>query len=154
MTVISQHISYTEATRSSTARRHGLENNPPSAVLSAMRVTAEMVFEPVRRYFNVPLFISSFYRSEQINQLIGGSAKSQHCRGQAIDIDADVYGGINNTQLFDYIRDNIEFDQLIWEFSNPDGSPAWVHVSFNLGHNRRQVLFAQKVNGRTIYKPL
>jgi zinc D-Ala-D-Ala carboxypeptidase len=154
MKIISRHISYAEATRSDTARRLGLKNDPPPAVLSAMRVTAETVFEPVRRYFNVPLFISSFYRSAQVNARIGSSAASQHCLGQAIDIDADVFGDVTNTQLFDWIRDNLEFDQLIWEFSNPDGSPAWVHVSYNLGHNRNQVLLAQKVEGRTVYKRL
>ncbi len=154
MTRISQHISYAEATRSDTARRLGLKNDPPPNILSAMRLTAEMVFEPARLHFGVPLYIGSFYRSPEVNAAIGGSRNSQHCRGLAIDIDADVFGGITNTQLFDWIRDNLEFDQLIWEFSNPDGSPAWVHVSYNLGHNRNQVLIAQKVEGRTVYKRL
>jgi zinc D-Ala-D-Ala carboxypeptidase len=154
MDKISRHISFAEATRSAAARRYGLKNDPPPNVLAAMRVTAEMVFEPARKHFGVPMYISSFYRSALVNSHIGGSTNSQHCRGQAIDIDADVFGGITNTQLFDWIRDNVEFDQLIWEFSNPDGSPAWVHVSFNLGNNRNQVLLAQKVEGRTIYKRL
>jgi zinc D-Ala-D-Ala carboxypeptidase len=159
MKIISRHISYAEATRSDTARRLGLKNDPPPAVLSAMRVTAEMVFEPARQHFGVPLYISSFYRSPMVNSQIGGSTNSQHCRGMAIDIDAGFdfaqpARSVNNTKLFDWIRDNLEFDQLIWEFSNPDGSPAWVHVSYNLGHNRNEVLLAQKVEGRTIYKRL
>ena len=152
MNRISQNISYAEATRSNAAQRYGLKNDPPPNILSAMRVTAEMVFQPARQHFGVPMFISSFYRSPEVNRRIGGSANSQHCTGQAIDIDADVYGGITNTELFEWLRKNVCFDQLIWEFSNPDGTPAWVHVSYNLGKNRGQVLKAYKVNNQTKYK--
>jgi zinc D-Ala-D-Ala carboxypeptidase len=149
---ISDHISLKEATHSSTAKRKGIDNNPTEDHLCNMQDTALNVFEPVRDYFGVPIGITSFYRSEALNEAIGGSKTSQHSRGEAIDLDADVYGGVTNAEIFDYISENVDYDQLIWEFGNDD-QPDWVHVSFNTkGKCRNQRLKAARVNGKTVYQ--
>jgi len=116
---ISEHISIKEATRSNTAERLGIDNFPDSPTLANMQALAENVFEPLRKHFGHPIYITSFYRSSELNKAIGGSSKSQHCKGQAIDID-DVIGSSTNADFFNYIKDNLEFDQLIWEFGNDD----------------------------------
>jgi zinc D-Ala-D-Ala carboxypeptidase len=146
---ISKHISIKEATRSNTAERLGIDNFPSSPTLVNMQALAENVFEPLREHFGHPIYITSFYRSPELNKAIGGSSKSQHCKGQAIDID-DVIGGSKNADFFNYIKDNLEFDQLIWEFGNDD-SPSWVHVSYNASNNRGNILKAIKENGKTKY---
>lgn len=117
-----------------------------------MQLVAELVFEPVRAHFGVPIFVSSFFRSPELNKAIGGARNSQHCTGEAIDLDADVFGGVSNAEVFDYIRRNLIFDQLIWEFGTAR-NPEWVHVSYTAGVNRKQVLKALKVEGRTKYVP-
>jgi hypothetical protein len=113
---------------------------------------AEKVFQPIRDHFGVPIRISSGYRSAALNKAIGGSLSSQHCSGEAIDIDMDGTS-ITNKQVFDFIKDNLIFDQIIAEF--PDkGNPAWVHVSYkSTGTQRKQVLVAKKISGKTIYIP-
>ena len=151
MTRISKYISYKEATKSQTAIRHGLDNTPTPAHLEAMQYVATEIFDPVRIYFGVPIGVSSFYRGPVLNQFIGGSKRSQHKIGEAIDIDADIYGEVTNKQIFDYIRLNLEFDQMIWEFGTNE-EPAWVHVSkTKRRENRNQILVASKVKGRTVY---
>ena len=151
---LSQYLSYTEATRSQTAVRKGIINKPGSKELSAMKYIAAMVFDKVREYIGGPLFASSFFRSPKLNEAIGGSTTSQHCKGEAIDIDADYFGVSNNRDIFFYILMNLPFDQLIWEFGD-DEHPAWVHVSLKRTcTNRGQVLRAYKgKNGITRYKP-
>ena len=146
---VSDNITYKEALHSNTAKRLGIENAPDEFTFETMQITAEHVFEPVRKHFNEPIYISSFYRCEELNKAIGGSSKSQHCKGEAIDID-DVYSKATNADFFNYIKDKLEFDQLIWEFGN-DESPDWVHVSYSLGNNRMRILKAIKENGRTKY---
>jgi len=148
---ISDHISYKEATRSNTATKHGITNAPTEAQLISMEVLAEKIFEPVRTHFGVPLYISSFFRSGDLNKRIGGSSTSQHCMGQAVDIDADVYGKVTNKEIFDYIAENLDYDQLIWEFGS-DKEPAWIHVSYvSPFDNRNRKLRANKVNSRSAY---
>lgn len=146
---ISDHISLKEAIRSNTAKRLGIDNMPDNETLVTMQITAQHVFEPLRQHFNEPIYISSFYRCKELNTAIGGSSKSQHCKGEAIDID-DVYSKATNADFFNYIKDRLEFDQLIWEFGD-DESPDWVHVSYSLGNNRMRILKAIKENGRTKY---
>lgn len=146
---ISEHISMKEALRSNTAKRLGIDNMPDNDTLVTMQITAEHIFEPLRNKFNEPIYISSFYRSPELNKAIGGSSSSQHCKGEAIDID-DVYSKASNADFFNYIKDKLEFDQLIWEFGN-DENPDWVHVSYSLGKNRMRILKAIKENGRTKY---
>ena len=146
---ISEHISLKEAVRSNTAERLSISNMPDNETLITMQITSEHVFEPLRNHFNEQIYVSSFYRSPELNQAIGGSKTSQHCLGEAIDID-DVYSKATNADFFNYIKDRLEFDQLIWEFGN-DNNPAWVHVSYRLGNNRMRVLKAIKEKGKTKY---
>lgn len=149
--MVSKNISYKEATRSSTAKRLGIDNTPDAEQFSNMIHVAENVFQPLREHFGVPIYISSFFRSEALNRAIGGSSSSSHMKGEAIDLDADVFGKISNGVIFNYIKDNLEFDQLIWEFG--DGkNPDWVHVSLSKENNRGQILVAKRVDGKTIYE--
>lgn len=148
--MISKHISEKEATKSITALRLGLDNTPDGDTINNMKIIAESVFEVLREYVGGPIKINSFYRSTTLNQAIGGSTRSQHCKGQAIDID-DIYGYKTNKEMFDYIKDNIDFDQLIWEFGNED-NPDWVHVSYvSKESNRNRVLKAVRDDGKTKY---
>ena len=148
---LSEHLTLAEVTKSQTATRLGIDNDPDAHQLAALKAIAEHIFEPVRNHFGVPIGISSGLRSKALNQAIGGSSRSQHCHGQALDIDADIYGGINNRNIFRYIQNHLDFDQLIWEFGD-DNNPAWVHVSFTDDDtNRGQTLRAIKENGKTKY---
>jgi hypothetical protein len=113
-----------------------------------MKALAENVFEPLRVANKKPIYISSFFRSPELNKKIGGSTTSQHCSGEAMDIDADVYGGMTNAEMFHFIKDNLDFDQLIWEFGT-DSNPDWVHVSFRKGNNRKNIIRAVSSGGRT-----
>lgn len=150
MVKISKHISYKEATRSATALRLGIDNVPNEYELQNMEIVAKKVFEPLREAVNVPIKINSFFRSEKLNKAIGGSSKSQHCQGRAIDID-DVYGNVSNAYMFYYIKDNLDFDQLIWEFGTDD-NPDWVHVSYvDEDSNRKRCLKAVREDGKTKY---
>ena len=115
-----------------------------------MKLLATKVFEPLRQWVGGPIKINSFYRGPELNKAIGGSSKSQHCHGQAIDID-DTYGHKTNAEMFNYIKDNLEFDQMIWEFGDNE-NPNWVHVSYvNPGENRNRCLVAFRKDGRTQY---
>jgi len=146
---ISQYISYKEAVHSDTARRKGIRNTPNEQQLEAMKLLANKVFEPLRKFIGEPIRVNSFFRSITLNRLIGGSSTSQHTKGEAIDLDA-MNGGTNKT-LFDYIRDHLEYDQLIWEFGT-DNEPDWIHVSYTSTRpNRYQMLRATRKQGKTIY---
>ena len=153
MNRISKHITYKEATRSVTALRLGIENKPSEYELQNMELIAEKVFEPLREAVNSPIKINSFYRSEELNKAIGGSSRSQHCQGRAIDID-DFYGYVSNSYMYYYIKDNLDFDTLIWEFGT-DTNPDWVHVSYvDEDFNRKRCLLAYKEDGKTKYKDI
>jgi zinc D-Ala-D-Ala carboxypeptidase len=153
MTSISKHITLAEAIKSQTAVRKGIDNTPTEEHLVNMKHIAENVFEPIREYFKVPIGISSFYRGPKLNKAIGGSKTSQHVNGEAMDIDADIFGKITNMQIFNYIKDNLLFDQLIFEFGTKD-NPDWVHVSLKRnGPNRKQILRAVKQGTKTVYIP-
>lgn len=140
---ISKHITYNEATKSQTAIKHGIDNIPNSCELIKLKGVAENIFEPLRERYGVPIAVTSFFRSKVLNKKIGGASKSQHCKAEAIDIDADVFGVITNKQIFDFIKDNLDFDKLIWEFGDKL-EPNWVHCSYVKGNNRRQVLVAYR----------
>lgn len=148
--MISNHISYYEGTYSPTAVAKGLNNEPSLNQLKAMRLVAVKCFEPLRMWANVPLSINSFFRGKELNAAIGGSSTSQHCKGEAIDIDGK--GKISNAKIFHFLKENVEFDQLISEFP-VNGEPAWVHVSYSEMGNRGQILVASKVKGKTVYTP-
>lgn len=151
---LSKHLSLAEVTRSETAKRKGISNQPTPEHLENFKLLAEKVFEPIRLHFNAPIHISSGYRSAALNKAIGGAKTSQHCSGEAIDIDMDgSANGITNKEVFEFIKANLEFDQLIWEMGN-DSNPDWVHVSYeSSGKQRKQVLKAVKKGGTTSYIP-
>jgi len=138
---ISKHITLTEATKSQTAIRKGIDNTPNESQIESMKLVAEMCFEPLREWYGKPIGISSFFRSAALNRAVKGSPRSQHCKGQAIDIDADVFNnGITNRDIYQWLVDNVDFDQIIWEYGD-DNNPAWVHVSYvGNGKNRKQQL--------------
>lgn len=148
--MISKHISEKEATKSVTALRLGIDNTPDGDTLNNMKIVAEKLFEPLREYVGGAIKINSFYRSSALNEAIGGSTRSQHCKGQAIDID-DIYGHKTNKEMFVWIKDNLDFDQMIWEFGNED-NPDWVHVSYiSEDKNRNRILKAVRDEGKTKY---
>jgi hypothetical protein len=151
---LSKHLSLAEVTRSDTAKRKGVSNMPTPEHLENFKLLAEKVFEPIREHFKVPIHISSGYRSKELNKAIGGSSSSQHLLGQAIDIDMDgTPNGVTNKMVFDFIKNNLSFDQLIFEFGTKD-APDWVHVSYeSTGKQRKQVLRAVKSGGKTSYVP-
>lgn len=148
---ISKHLSLAEVIRSETAKRKGISNMPTEEHLDNFKALADNVFEKIRTHFGVPIHISSGYRSKELNKLIGGSSTSQHCFGEAIDIDMDgSASGVTNADIFNYIKDNLEHDQLIWE-GGTDKNPDWVHVSYSKKKNRKQRLKAVIKNGKTSY---
>mgnify|MGYP003151409885 CR=1 FL=1 len=148
--MISKHISEKEGSKSVTAIRLGIDNTPDGDTLNNMRLVAEKIFEPLREFVGGPIKINSFYRSTALNEAIGGSSRSQHCQGRALDLD-DIYGHKTNKQMFEWIKENLNFDQMIWEFGNED-NPDWVHVSYvSEDKNRNRVLKAVRDNGKTKY---
>ena len=149
--MISEHISYKEGVYSNTATRRGIDNTPNDEQLKNMELIADEVFEPLRNYVGGPIKINSLFRCPELNTAIGGSSKSQQCKGQAIDID-DTYGRMTNAEMYHWIKDHLEFDQMIWEFGDDD-NPNWVHISYvSLEDNRNRCLKAYKDNGKTKYK--
>ena len=147
---ISKHISYHEGIRSNTALRLNINNTPDDYHLSNMENLARQLFEPLREWVGGPIKITSFYRSDKLNKAIGGSSRSQHCQGRAIDLD-DTFGHKTNAEMFNYIKENLSFDKMIWEFGDDD-NPAWVHVSYDSpDSNRGKTYKAVSKNGRTTY---
>ena len=142
---ITAHFNLAEFTRSESAKRHGVSNEPTPEHLQNIKILCEKVLEPIRLKFG-PINISSGYRSKVLNHYISGSLRSQHCEGKAADLDMDDMGGVTNKQIFEYIKNELEFDQLINEFNY-----GWIHVSYNQGKNRNQILNASKVNNKTVY---
>ena len=151
--MLSKHVSLVEFCHSDTAKRQGIDNSIKDPVhLASAKLLCEKIFEPIREHFGKPIHVSSGYRSMALNRAVKGSGSSQHCKGQAMDVDADRYGGMTNKEIFDYIRMNLDFDQLIWEFGS-DTNPDWVHVSYS-SKNRKQILRAVKSKKGTLYKPV
>ena len=149
---LSKNLTLREVTKSNTANRLGIDNTPEEFDIKNLRAIAEEVFQPLRDHFGVPLFVSSGFRSKKLNKAIGGSKYSQHMVGEALDIDADVYGSVTNRELFMFIKENLIFDQLIWEFGDDD-TPNWVHVSYkDKGQNRKQVKRAYRDSKGVYYK--
>ena len=139
---LSAHDTLAEFQSSPTATTHGIKNEMNESQIASAKLLCENVFEPLRIHLNTPIQISSGFRSTQLNKMIKGSSTSQHCKGEAMDIKIGAKG-------FNFIKDKLNFDQLIWEFGN-DENPQWVHVSYSK-RNRKQVLKATKKNGKTIY---
>ena len=148
---ISEHISYKEATTSATALRMGLDNTPGPEQLKCMHEIGRDLFEPLREWGGGPIKITSMFRGEPVNTAIGGSKRSQHMKGQALDLD-DTFGHKTNAEMYHYIKDNLDFDQLIWEFGDEE-NPNWIHVSYVTHRpNRKKLTVALKKNGKTVYE--
>ena len=148
MSNISKHITLKEATYSATGEAKKIDNSPTAEHLASMKLLAEKVFEPVREWYGKPIKINSFYRSKALNMAIPGSSlTSQHSKGEAMDMDT----ASDNKKIFEYIKNNLDFDQMIWEFGTTE-NPDWVHVSYKALGNRKQILRAKKVNGKSIYE--
>lgn len=148
---ISKYVSYDEVVRSNTAIKKGIDNTPNAEQLCRIITLCKKVFDPLRTWVGGRVKVNSVFRSKKLNSIIGGSKNSQHManKGAAIDID-DIYGHKTNLEMFHYIKDNLEFDQLIYEFGDYN-NPAWLHISYNEGNNRNRVLIATKINKKTTY---
>jgi len=150
---LSAHLSVAEYIKSDTAKRKQISNEMTPAHLENAKILAEKIFEPIRLHFGKPIYLSSGYRSEALNTAVGGSLTSHHCMAFAMDLDQDDRGnGVTNRMVFDFIKANLNFDQLIWEFGT-DQNPDWVHVSYVGAGNRKQVLKAIKSGKTTKYIP-
>lgn len=152
---LSKYFTLAELTPSATAKRLGIKNEPTPAHLECLKGLATNVLDKVREHFGKPIWVSSGYRSKALNDATpGSSATSQHCSGEAADLDQDGRGtGVSNKMVFDYIKDHLTFDQLIYEYGT-DANPDWVHVSWeSTGKQRKQVLRCTRVNGKPVYTP-
>jgi zinc D-Ala-D-Ala carboxypeptidase len=148
---LSKNLSLAEVTRSNTARAKGLDNTPTNKEIANFILLAENIFQPIRDHFKAAIIISSGYRGKALNKAIGGSTNSQHCKGEAIDINQGKRK-VTNKMVFEYIKSDLPFDQLIYEFGN-GVEPDWVHVSYSSSKKQRgQILRAVKVNGKTEYQ--
>jgi putative chitinase len=150
---LSEHFNLREFTKSETAIRKRIDNTPNAQHANNLKVVCEKILEPVRKHFGKPVRINSGYRGPALNAAVGGSNKSQHCNGEAVDFEID---GLPNPDLAKWVADNCEFDQIILEFYDPKEGPnsGWVHASYtSSGTNRKQKLTAVTVNGKTVYKP-
>ena len=150
MTMLTNNFSLHEMIKSETASRRDMDNYPHSdEIIANLTVLCEQVLQPLRDAYGVGIKVNSGYRSLDVNAAVGGSRTSDHCKGQAADIEI---AGVPNAELAQYIADNFEFTQLILEFYTqgiPDS--GWVHVSYDSNNLKRQVMTAVRQNGRTVY---
>lgn len=146
---ISKHVTFLQATKSTTSKRLNIDNIPNDIQIDNMKRISSEIYDKIYDYIlslnKERIWISSFFRSEELNKRIGGSKNSQHCKGEAIDIDSSY----SNSEIFNYIRLNLNFDQLIAEFKQ-NNEPSWIHVSLSK-NNRKQVLISVKENKKTKY---
>jgi hypothetical protein len=143
---LSKHVTRSEFERSDVATKFGIPNSMNEAQLKSAIALCENVFEPIRAKVGKPIRINSGFRSLAVNKRIGGASSSQHCKGEAMDLD------LTSRELFEWIIKNVEYDQAIYEFGD-DKNAAWFHISYRKGNNRRQALRAIKVGGATQYVP-
>lgn len=149
---LSKNLSLNEVVKSNTATRRGIDNTPTEEHLKNLKYVAEKVFQPIREHFGVPIYISSGYRSQELNEAIGGSPRSFHSHGMALDLDQDGRNkGVSNADVFYYIKDNLQFTELIWEFGD-EINPNWVHVAIAPGReDEKKIKIAERVNNKTTY---
>ncbi len=149
---LSKYVSLKEVTRSNTATRKGIDNTPTKEQIERLVLLSEKVFDPLREWVGGAVKINSGFRSGELNMAIGGSSTSQHCAhvGAAFDID-DTFGHATNSEMFNYIKENLSYDQMIWEFGD-ENNPSWVHVSYvSEEKNRKEVLIAKKNSKNKTY---
>jgi zinc D-Ala-D-Ala carboxypeptidase len=144
---LTKNFTLKEMCESTTAIRLGIDNTPSDIAIKSLLLLCKNVLQPLRDHIGESIKVSSGYRSPALNKKIGGSKSSQHCLGQA----ADISCGERTAELYEYIKNNLIFDQLIWEFGT-DENPDWVHVSYSSTNNRKECLRAYKVNGKTVYQ--
>ena len=151
MTQLTKNFSLAELTKSETALRHDMDNTPGAVEIANLTELAGKVLQPVRDHFGKGVKVNSGFRHPEVNAKVGGSKTSDHCKGQAADIEIP---GVANAELAEWVRDNLEFTQLILEFYTP-GIPdsGWVHVSYDPGNLKKQVMTATKQGGKTVYLP-
>ena len=149
---LSKNLTLAEMVNSATAKRLGIDNHPTPEHFENMKFLAVKVFQPIRNHFGVPIFISSGYRSEALNKNTKGASRtSQHSKGQAMDIDMDNTS-ISNKQVFDFIKDNLDYTQLIAELPI-NGKISWVHVGYDKNNLKKQILVAKKIKNKMTYIP-
>lgn len=148
---LSKYLTLEEAIYSNTAKKYGIDNNPTLALLEVMKYTATNVYDALYDHFKGNIRLNSFYRSPKLNTKIGGATKSQHTLGEAVDISGK--NGVTNTQIFEWAKANLKFDQIITEFPDANGVPAWIHISIKKDSARKSILLAKKVKGKTVYIP-
>lgn len=150
---LSKNLSLSEVIYSQTAIRRDIDNSPTNTHIENLKYLAEKVFQPIREHFGVPIYISSGYRSQALNEAIGGSKTSFHSHGMALDLDQDGRNrGVSNADVFYYIKDNLQFTELIWEFGD-ENNPNWVHVAIAKGREEeKKIKIAEKINNKTQYK--
>lgn len=148
---LTENFTLSEMTKSETALRHGLDNTPGDTEIANLKRLAENVLQPIRNNYKRGVKVNSGYRAPNVNAAVGGSKTSDHCRGQAADIEIP---GVANAELAEWISKNLKFTQLILEFYTP-GIPdsGWVHVSYDPANLKCQVMTAMRENGKTVYKP-
>ncbi len=145
---LSTHFTLKEMTFSPTAIKKGIDNTPNAQAIKNLQALCEKVLEPLRSHIGGPIKVSSGYRSDALNSLIGGAKSSQHKTGQAVDVDLRD----KSAEAFKWIMANLDYDQIIWEFGN-DEQPDWIHVSYSTKGNRKNAMRAIKSNGKTKYVP-
>ena len=145
---LSEHFTLAEMTFSPTAIKKGIDNTPNAQTVKNLQALCEKVLEPLRSHIGGPIKVSSGYRSDALNSLIGGAKSSQHKTGQAVDVDLRD----KSAEAFKWIMANLDYDQIIWEFGN-DEQPDWIHVSYSTKGNRKNAMRAIKSNGKTKYVP-
>jgi zinc D-Ala-D-Ala carboxypeptidase len=149
---LSKNLTLKEVIKSETAIRLGINNVPNDKQLENLKTVATEVFQKIRDYFGVPIKVASGFRCEALNKAVKGSKTSDHMTGSALDIDVDGFNYIDNKAIFNYVKDHLEFKQLIWEFGDSN-NPDWVHVAYVKGQNKKEVLRAIRKAGKTIYVP-
>lgn len=150
MNKVSDNITWADAIRSDVAKRNGINNWFTPDQLKRMELLAEKVYEPLVKHFGNKIYIASFFRNAQLNKLVGGVKDSQHLanNGAAMDLDS----ADSNEKIFNYIKDNLDFDQLIIEDLRPDGNIGWIHVSYKETGNRKEILTMVLTNGKKHYE--
>ena len=150
---LSDNFDLSEFIRSDYAKRNGINNVPNAQQTENLQELCVHILEPLRKHFQIPILISSGFRCDALNAAIGGAKNSQHTMGQAVDIDHDLSANVvTNSMIFDWIKTNLVFDQIIWEFGTST-NPDWVHVSYVANNkNRNQVLRAIKHGTKTTYE--
>jgi len=147
---LTANFSLSEMVKSETALRHDMDNTPGEAEIASLRLLCEKILQPVRDHYGKGVKVNSGFRHPDVNAKVGGSKTSDHCKGQAADIEIP---GVPNADLAVWIMENLEYTQLILEFYTGAPDSGWVHVSYDPANLKKQNLTATKKDGKTVYLP-